>query len=150
MRAARDWMQLQNKPATPGIEKDIAWREAWHPNNVKVWGRIAEDDEDSVAIRWLHEPYQKFDRYLKLQTQSIKNTSVTGSLGQIGRLWHRIYPVVKTKPEPGRNPRIARRLELLVIFRDDSDDYEDFIDFLEREQQKAKRESFQQIWPSQG
>jgi CRISPR-associated protein Cmr6 len=74
------WLQKlkpQDKQ-TPGI------REAWHQDNVQVWGRLAEDEEDSLAIDWLHQPYK--------QGLSIKQSELTGKMGQIGRLWHRMYP----------------------------------------------------------
>ena len=31
------------------------WREAWHKDNVQVWGRIAKNKGDSQVIPWLHD-----------------------------------------------------------------------------------------------
>ncbi len=64
-------MSLQeNILRTP--DNSANWRESWHPKNVEVWGRIAEDKDDSLAIKWLHKAYQKLDNL------SIYKTSVTG------------------------------------------------------------------------
>lgn len=44
------------------------------------------------------------DRHLGIAEQNIKQTSVTGKLGQIGRIWHRMYPWVNVFPNSD-NPR---------------------------------------------
>ena len=31
-------------------------REAWHRDNVQVWGRLSEEEQDSLAISWFHDP----------------------------------------------------------------------------------------------
>jgi CRISPR-associated protein Cmr6 len=118
------------------LQKDILrtpdnsanWRESWHTKNVEVWGRIAEDKDDSLAIKWLHKAYQKLDNL------SIYKTSVTGSIDQIGRLWHRMYP---------KNNH--QYLELLTIFPDDSDDCAYFLGFLDENNGQAGK--FQKLWP---
>ena|GEM_PF-4222778 len=56
-----------------------------------MWGRLAKNRDECVAIDWLHKAYQK-GIVRGEQDKSIKRTSVTGELGQIGRLWHRMYP----------------------------------------------------------
>ena len=68
----------------------------WYPDNVQVWGRVAENAEDSQAIFWLHQPYQEEIRGIQSEG-SIYRSSVTGQMGQIGRLWHRMYPLVMLK-----------------------------------------------------
>jgi CRISPR-associated protein Cmr6 len=143
-QVASEWMQLQ------GIEPDkknfADWREAWHPNYVQVWGRLAEGAEDCVAVRWLHEPYQRANRQFREAEQSIKQSSVTGRISQVGRLWHRMYPVVKMVDDPKnpgkKKPRVMPNyLELLTIFPDDSDKCDDFLDFLDKQP-----EGFRQLW----
>ncbi|MEQ9359854.1 hypothetical protein [Coleofasciculus chthonoplastes] len=141
---ASEWMQLQ------GIEPDernhANWREAWHPDCVEVWGRLAEGAEDSVALKWLHEPYQKENHRFREAEKSIKQSSVTGQISQVGRLWHRMYPVVKLVDNP-KNPgkkkprKTPNYLELLTIFPDDSDKCNDFLDFLDTEP-----EGFRRLW----
>ncbi|WP_193198658.1 RAMP superfamily CRISPR-associated protein [Nostoc sp. MG11] len=108
------------------------WREAWHQENVQVWGIIAKNAVDSKVIHWLHSSKQGGNQQPqkgsyhnppnKPQNQSkpsafqrpakpinpvstrpnIYRTSLTGRLQdkqkspdptQIGRLWHRMYPL---------------------------------------------------------
>ncbi|NEO54058.1 MAG: RAMP superfamily protein [Okeania sp. SIO3B5] len=147
LQVAIDWMKLQqNVTLTP--DNCAEWREAWHPKRVQVWGRLATEAEDCEAVRWLHEPYrQKLGRHI--QEGSIYQSSVTGFVGretQIGRLWHRMYPVVglKKNPDNPNKPIIGKSrkfLELLTLFPDDSEEFEDFLHFLESEQKM-----FQLLW----
>ena len=144
--AATDWMTLQGQAAQPSRHAD--WRESWHPDKVQVWGRVAEDAEDSEAVRWLHGPYQRADRSLGMKEQTIKQTSVTGSLGKIGRLWHRMYPWVNVTPNPDapKKPNIihtGKYFELLTLFPDDSIDSHNFLDYLENRQDELVK-----LWPS--
>lgn len=147
---AQQWMQSQG--VIPKPDNKANWRETWHPDNVQVWGRIAEDNENSKAINWLHQPFQQYDRQFRQPELSIKQTSVTGRvenhINQIGRLWHRMYPIVilKKPQEPNGKPipRITNEyIELLTIFPNDSPECICFLDFLRRETQE---DSFQQLW----
>lgn len=144
---ATQWMQLHK--VEPNQRQYSEWREVWHPKNVQVWGRLADGADECVAVEWLHKPYQKANRQFKQAEKSIKKTSVTGSINQIGRLWHRMYPVVKPVDDP-KNPgkKIAKLtpkyLELLTIFPDGSDACEDFLDFL-----SSEPEGFRRLWGSE-
>ncbi|MBD2436219.1 RAMP superfamily protein [Nostoc sp. FACHB-110] len=146
-QTAQDWMQLQS--ITPNPKQPAAWREAWHPQNVQVWGRQANDKEDSEAIFWLHGPYQ--EAISRTQPEgSIYRSSITGQMGQIGRLWHRMYPLVRLVKDP-KNPNkpipktTAGYLELLTLFPDDSPESKQFVKFLNSQQNQAK--GFQKLWP---
>ena len=117
---------------TPGI------REAWHQNNVQVWGRLAEDEEDSLAINWFHDP-----RFL------IKQSELTGRMGQIGRIWHRMYPrCYKTQNPEGRDiwRTTEKYAELLTIFPNvigngqEQEKVSNFLKFLDRET------DFERLW----
>lgn len=138
------WMLQQGITPTP--QQTAAWREAWHENNVQVWGRVAKDKEDSIAIRWLHEPYNYNYQGKREIPLKIKGTSVTGKLNQIGRLWHRMYPQVLRKPDP-QDPKKAlpkptnRYLELLTLFPDGSIESNQFLEFLESQQKM-----FEKLW----
>ncbi|ELS32669.1 MULTISPECIES: hypothetical protein [Pseudanabaena] len=142
--AARDWLQLQeNVKLTANYA--TGWREAWHPDKVMVWGRIASNKESSEAIQWLHGSYQKRDNKAQIPELSIYKSSVTGRVGQIGRLWHRMYPLMKLEPDPNDSTKkipkpTASYLELLTIFPDDSDDCLNFLKFL------ADDGQFKQLW----
>lgn len=99
------------------------WRESWHTERVQIWGRIAKDKSDSHAVYWFHGNY--------LGNQSIKGTTLTGSLNRIGRIWHNMYPryVIKN----GKLTLTREYIELLIIFPDNSDISKDFIAFLENQ-----------------
>ncbi|MBD2150970.1 RAMP superfamily protein [Pseudanabaena sp. FACHB-1277] len=141
--AARAWLQLQNVKLTASYA--TGWREAWHPDKVQVWGRISINRESSEAIQWLHGAYQKRDNKAQISELSIYKSSVTGRVGQIGRLWHRMYPLMKLEPDPNdpakKIPKpTASYLELLTIFPDGSDDCLNFLNFL------ADDGQFKQLW----
>jgi len=142
--AAKTWMQLEGVVPNNSYAKD--WREAWHPNKVQVWGRLAEDSEDSQAVTWFHGPYRQAIREARIPEGSIYKTSVTGEVSQVGCLWHRMYPVVRVVPDR-ENPKkkIAKPTlkfwELLTFFPNDTPESDDFLDFLESELQ-----GFKQLW----
>lgn len=113
------------------------WREVWHPQRVQVWGRIAEDKNDSQAVEWFH------------QDNFIKRTELTGSIGQpskISRIWHRMYPlyvkkdgkITHKKNEDGT----YKYVELLTIFTPDNlPKAREFINFL-----NSNRNDFIRLW----
>lgn len=145
-KIVRDWMRLHN--VQPDENQYSNWREAWHPDKVQVWGRMSDGVDDCVAVKWLHEAYQNADRLARLPELSIKQSSVTGSIGVVGRLWHRMYPVVNMVLDPQdankKIPKLTRKyLELLTIFPDDSQECNKFLQFL-----NSHPEQFQQLWPS--
>jgi len=146
-QTAREWIQSQNKPLRES-EWAKDWREAWHPSNVKVWGRVAEDHDNSMAVRWFHQPYQLEIKGINAEG-SIYKSSLTGKVGkisQIGRIWHRMYPVVVLKKDP-ENPRkpivraSPRYLEIITVFPEKSDESSDFVEFL-----TTNPEGFEQLW----
>jgi len=100
------WIQSEIGKYPPGSAKE--WREAWHPNKVQVWGRTT--DKKSLAIAWFHLNYA--------DQKKINKSILTGSMGKIGRIWHRMYPI-----DHGF-------VELLTIFPDDSNQTSDFLTFL--------------------
>lgn len=150
-QTAKEWMSLQG--VTPNPKQKASWREIWHPDHVEVWGRIADDKEDSLAIQWFHQPYQPQDRILRQPELSIKRSSMTGAIGQVSRIWHRMYP--KVDPDPNRQDPNGRKvyrqtlkyLELLTIFPDDSPECQDFLGFLDHQAETASSEKpFQRLW----
>ena len=94
------------------------WREAWHPNKVQVWGRFAKNGQ-SQAVQWFHD------------TNRLKDSSLAGKMGQIGRIWHRMYPRYVIQ-EDGKLTRLENKyVELLTIFPDESNDKsQQFMNFL--------------------
>ena len=142
--AAKAWMKLQN--VTPSSSYATGWREAWHPDNVQVWGRLAEDDEDSEAVAWFHGPYRQAIREARIPEGSIYKTSVTGKVNEVSCLWHRMYPVVRVlKDRENPKKKIAKStpqfLELLTFFPNGTPESDALLTFLESEQQ-----SFQRLW----
>jgi CRISPR-associated protein Cmr6 len=145
---AKIWLKLQDVKI--GTSYAASWRESWHVDNVQVWGRIADDDLDSEAIHWLHGDYQDADKRMRIPALSIKQSFVTGGqIGQrqiqIGRLWHRMYPLKKQVRDPNDSTKwlvkdTNQYIELLTIFPDKSDKCLDFLDFL------ADDSPFEQLW----
>lgn len=45
---------LKSKGVFLKSDKPAFWREAWHADNVQVWGRPAKNEGDSKVIPWLH------------------------------------------------------------------------------------------------
>ncbi|NJK74437.1 MAG: RAMP superfamily protein [Microcoleus sp. SU_5_6] len=138
---AKIWMLLRGVTPTPDYHAD--WRESWHPSNVQVWGRIAQTRDECQAIYWLHKPYQR-GIVRGERDKSIKATSVTGKLGEIGHLWHRMYPpkvqLVTIEGKP-KSKLTNRFLELLTIFPDGSRESDNFLAFM-----KTKPDGFELLW----
>jgi CRISPR-associated protein Cmr6 len=141
LNTAKTWIELQGKNPTPNHPAN--WRESWHPSRVQVWGRWAKNRDECVAIDWLHQPYQQ--GILRGETdKSIRRTSVTGELGQIGRLWHRMYPPKRlfTKKEGKWKSKSTNQfIELLTLFPDESPEFKQFLAFLQQ-----KPEGFELLW----
>ncbi|MFE4108643.1 RAMP superfamily protein [Almyronema epifaneia] len=145
-QAARDWMTLYGHPIREN--RPANWREAWHSNNVQVWGRLAEHGiEDCEAVHWLHGSYRSAIPSVGISEGSIYQSSITGQMGQIGRLWHRMYPYIRLVKDP-QNPKrplpkqTQQYFELLTLFPDDSLKSINFLDFLVNQQTL-----FQKLWP---
>lgn len=122
-KAVNNWLIFKGK--TPSNQVN-SWRESFHPQKVQVWGRIAQDEDDSLAVRWFHGNYQG--------NQSIKGSRLTGKMGNIGRFYHRMYPhyMKNTNNEMIRQGNQRRQyVELLTIFPDKNDERtQDFLTFL--------------------
>lgn len=113
-------------------EKPCHWREAWHADKVQVWGRVASDKADSRAVSWFHGPYQN--------QATIKGSELTGRLGAIGRIWHRMYPrVIREADHLVAKPEFV---ELLTLFPDSSQQTQRFINFL-----ATPQSGFTKLWP---
>lgn len=144
-QTAANWMQLRG--VTPNPDRRTPWRETWHPANVQVWGRVAEEAEDSEASRWLHGPYRQAIPLAGISEGSIYRSSITGQVGQIGRIWHRMYPLVrlvKIPNQPESKPTLKpteQYFELLTFFPDESPKSRDLLKFLQSEQK-----IFQRLW----
>lgn len=143
-QTAREWIQSQNRPLREaGWAED--WREAWHPSNVQVWGRIADNSDESAAVDWFHKPYQQEIQNVQSEG-SIYKSSITGRIGQISLIWHRMYPLILLKKDP-ENPKkrivtpTPRYLELITIFPDGSTKSNNFLRFL-----NTHPEQFEQLW----
>ncbi|MFK0730611.1 MAG: RAMP superfamily protein [Gloeotrichia echinulata GP01] len=155
--------------------KELEWREKWHHNNVQVWGRIAENAEDSQIIPLLHSAQQSRNQQPQnkhrgnyhqpntTQNQSISKalqkapkpnnqilppsiyrTCLTGCVKdpnksddptRIGRLWHRMYPLIDGK-----------YLELVTIFPTGCPEAESFINWLASFKNKQHQHEWKQVW----
>ncbi|MFL9449911.1 MULTISPECIES: RAMP superfamily CRISPR-associated protein [Nostocales] len=108
----------------------VHWREAWYSPKVQVWARFAENGE-SKAILWFHDAYRGED--------TIKKSLLAGSMGNTGRIWHRMYPrfVINDNKEIVRGDGYV---ELLTIFSDESSETTKFLNFLK------DNSGFTKIW----
>jgi CRISPR-associated protein Cmr6 len=133
---ASNWLQVRdilpsNTPAK--------WQETWHPGHVQVWARKAADDGDSSAIHWFHKEYRK--------GISIARSELTGEMGKVGHIWHRMYPIANllaSSKDPTK--KIAKEtssfLEILTIFPDKNIlQCQPFLKFLAEEQS-----GFTKVW----
>ncbi|NDJ17976.1 hypothetical protein [Myxacorys almedinensis] len=118
---------------------DVTMKETWRKENVEVWGRIAEDEDDSVAVRWFHGAYHG--------QNSIYRSDLTGKMGQIGRMWHRMYPRYLPPLAEKTPPRKTEQfVELLTIFPnrsgnpDEVSKTQDFLKFL------RDNSDFEKLW----
>ncbi|MEH1932142.1 MAG: hypothetical protein V7L14_00075 [Nostoc sp.] len=122
-KAVNNWLILKGKTASNQVN---SWRESFHPQKVQVWGRIAQDEDDSLAVRWFHGNYQG--------SQSIKGSRLTGRMGNIGRIYHRMYPhYFKTSSNEmiRQKNQVKKYVELLTIFLDRNDEKtQGFLSFL--------------------
>ncbi len=120
-KGIKGWLKLKRKTPSNTVSD---WREVWQKEKVQVWGRFAEDEDNSVAVRWFHGPYQ--------ETKSIKGSSLTGKMSQIGRIWHRMYPRYVRGKDGGIKRKEQEYVELLTIFPDKADEKtQEFLQFLE-------------------
>jgi CRISPR-associated protein Cmr6 len=128
---ASEWLRSEGYELNDYVRN---WRETWHPDKVQVWGRLANNRTDSYAVRWFHD------------TQTLKGSTLAGSstlagrrLGQIGRIWHRMYPRYR-KTNDSRLVRYRDEyIELLTLFPDDSARTQRFLEFLGNSE-------FKQLW----
>lgn len=110
-KAVNNWLVFKGK--TQNYQR-IAWRESFHPENVQVWGRIAADEDDSLAVRWFHGNYKG--------SQSIKSSKLTGKMSNIGRIYHRMYPRYIRTNDGEIKKKGKEYVELLTIFPDKTDE----------------------------
>lgn len=139
---AKDWMQLQG--FTPNPTRHAPWRETWHEQNVQVWGRLADNRDNSEAIYWLHGAYQTAIPTVHIPEGSIYCFSITGRMSEIGRLWHRMYPLVRLVKDPHEptQPVVVKTrqyLEILTLFPDNLPQSNQFISFLASDRSLFKK-----------
>jgi CRISPR-associated protein Cmr6 len=132
--AAKKWLEIRNFR----LDNAAKWRESWHPANVMVWGRDDANRDDCISMDWIHGNYA-YD-------SSIYRSTLTGQMGNTGRLWQRMYPIVKLRQNPdNKEEPIVRKtsqyLETIVIFPDNSSKTNKFLKFLNEEQS-----DFQLLW----
>ncbi|MBW4490238.1 MAG: RAMP superfamily protein [Trichocoleus desertorum ATA4-8-CV12] len=150
LNVAQSWMQrcqlelVHDHPAK--------WREAWCRDRAQVWGRVADDEGDSLAIKWFHQGYDEVLRGRKfVPTKQLKGTAVAGFTGnqdnptRIGRLWHRMYPVTEriVRADGRQGFRQADQyLELLTFFPDTKgEDSKQLTEYLNR-----PKSPFTRLW----
>ena len=149
-QTASDWLDLRRFQRQPN--RYARWAETWHPDHVQVWGRPHLDAnrhpltaEQCEAVRWFHGPYRPAFREARIPEGSIYRSSFAGKIGEVGQIWHRMYPFVNVKKDPKTGKKQPRQtpafFEFLTIFPDRSPESDEFLYFLENEQKQ-----FQKLW----
>ncbi len=148
VRAAENW--IRQGELVLNLNHPAEWREAWYRDHAQVWGRVADHEGDSQAIKWFHQGYDEVPRGRQfVPTKYLKGTAVAGFTGnrtnptRIGRLWHRMYPVIEKPTRPKERPRVKDEyLELLTFFPDSTDqDSNQLSEYLNR-----PRSPFTRLW----
>jgi CRISPR-associated protein Cmr6 len=76
-------------------------------------------------------------------TGRVEDTRKSNDPTQIGRLWHRMYPVINSVSDANNfTKEKPEYLELLTIFPDGSDEFNKFLTFLQ-----SKPKGFTRLWP---
>jgi CRISPR-associated protein Cmr6 len=91
------WLELEGFTSQPNNLAD--WREAWHQDNVQVWGRVAEDKEDSRAIYWFHGAYRPAIQEINQIEASIQS-AIFGVINYFSRSiepLHRVLGIFKVR-----------------------------------------------------
>ncbi|WP_330203589.1 hypothetical protein [Cyanobacterium sp. Dongsha4] len=126
-RNMQNWVEKASKEELNA--NGANWRESFKKDNVQVWGRIAENRFESEAIYYFHD-----------QDYGIKQSNLTGRMGRVGRIIHRMYPR-RVKQEDKRILPTKQYVELLTIFPDNSDITNNFLNFL-----GSNASAFQRLW----
>ncbi|MCW6051355.1 RAMP superfamily protein [Lyngbya sp. CCAP 1446/10] len=84
-------------------------------------------------------------------TGRVKDTKKSDDPTQIGRLWHRMYPVINLLSDANQSNNTTKKqkpkyLELLTIFPDGSDEFNNFLTFLQSNLQSNPK-GFKRLWP---
>ena len=75
---ATQWLQITDQRTG----QPSAWREAIHPDRMRLWVRTATDRDDAVLVDWFHG--------------ELKGTALGGKMNRVGRLWNRLLPLRTT------------------------------------------------------
>jgi len=114
-----------------GNQRASRWREAWYKDGVQVWGRIAT--KKSKAIQWFHQ-----------ENFYLKQSSLGGSMGRTGRVWHRMYPHSSLSDLSHLEARPKQYVELLTVFPYGSQKSNQFLSFLRDSSEQPG--NFQHLW----
>jgi len=118
------WLATQDITPTGYVRN---WQEVWHQDKVQVWGRIAENSNDSRAVRWYH------------QTNRLKNTHWGGEqdgnrVRKISRSYHRMYPRLQKTVSGKFIRKQSQYIEIVTLFACESNGRQNFPDFIEQQQ----------------
>jgi CRISPR-associated protein Cmr6 len=150
---------LKHRGVEP-IKQENQWREKWTKGNAQVWCRVAKDKENSTIIPLLHSSLQNQSHqhnnrtqravtsqsnslalqrvnqhtcpsiYRSCLTGRVKDTRKSDAPTQIGRLWHRMYPLPDEK-----------FLEIVTVFPNGCNEANEFLKWLPN-----AKGGWKQIW----
>lgn len=91
-RVATRWLEIHKT----AVGKPADWREVIHPERMRIWTRVASDASDSAAIEWFHWSPGSGGHDHAGDPRELKTTVLAGRVNQVGRIWHRLLPLVNT------------------------------------------------------
>ncbi len=104
------------------------------------------NQSNSLAFQRGNAPSNQNARPLIYRTSvtgRVEDTRKSNDPTQIGRLWHRMYPVINSVLDANNSTKEKPKyLELLTIFPDGSDEFNKFLTFLQ-----SKPKGFTRLWP---
>jgi len=86
-KLASRWLEVSGKATA----EPAAWREALHPQRLRIWTRQAEVPLDAMAIEWFHWSPGSDGR----DPRELKGTDLAGRVNQVGRIWNRLLPLMQ-------------------------------------------------------
>lgn len=101
-KLAGRWLQARQFPAG----QHAPWREIIHPQRLCIWTRKASDSLDAAAIRWFHWSPGNGGHDHREDPREVKGTDLAGHVNQVGRIWHRMLPLIAVDQPSGANPAV--------------------------------------------
>jgi CRISPR-associated protein Cmr6 len=77
-----------------------SWREVLHPEQMRIWCRVASGPDDAEVIHWFHRPR---DGEPARDPRELRKSVLAGQVNQVGRIWNRLLPLDADAPPRTNN-----------------------------------------------